>query len=88
MPGPGQNERSNKHIGEKEFDKNKDYYVLTSNFLQEGGDKMNFFQNPLELYSLDLNLRELLIKSMQNKKITESKLDNRIFRSKWKEETF
>ena len=69
-------------IGKKEFDKNKDYYVLTSNFLQEGGDKMNFFQNPLELYSLDLNLRELLIKSMQNKKITESKLDNRIFRSK------
>ena len=69
-------------INKKEFESNKDYYVLTSNFLQEGGDKMNFFKDPLELYNLNLNLRELLIKSMTNKKLVESKLDNRIFRSK------
>ena len=69
-------------INKKEFESDKDYYVLTSNFLQEGGDKMNFFKDPLELYNLNLNLRELLIKSMTNKKLVESKLDNRIFRSK------
>ncbi|MDB9902543.1 5'-nucleotidase C-terminal domain-containing protein, partial [Flavobacteriaceae bacterium] len=69
-------------ISKKEFESDKDYYVLTSNFLQEGGDKMNFFKDPLELYNLNLNLRELLIKSITNKKLVESKLDNRIFRSK------
>lgn len=68
-------------INKKKFDKNKSYYVLTSNFLQEGGDKMTFFKDPLELYNLKLNLRDLLIKSMKNKNIIESKLDNRIFRS-------
>jgi hypothetical protein len=35
-----------------------------------------------------LNLRDLLIKSMRNKKSIKSKLDNRIFRSKWREEIF
>ena len=49
---------------------------------------MNFFKDPLELYNLNLNLRELLIKSMTNKKLVESKLDNRIFRSKWGGDTF
>ena len=39
-------------INKKKFDKNKSYYVLTSNFLQEGGDKMTFFKDPLELYNL------------------------------------
>ena len=42
---------------------------------------MTFFKDPLELYNLNLNLRDLLIKSMKNKNIIESKLDNRIFRS-------
>ena len=68
-------------INKRKFDKNKSYYVLTSNFLQEGGDKMTFFKDPLELYNLNLNLRDLLIKSIENKKTIESKLDNRIFRS-------
>ncbi len=49
---------------------------------------MIFFKDPLELYNLNLNLRDLLIKSMSNKKIIESKLDNRIFRSEWREEIF
>lgn len=68
-------------INKRKFDRNKSYYVLTSNFLQEGGDKMTFFKDPLELYNLNLNLRDLLIKSIENKKTIESKLDNRIFRS-------
>jgi 5'-nucleotidase len=55
---------------------------LTSNFLQEGGDKMVFFANPIELYSLDLNLREVLIKYIQSKKEIIGKLDNRIIRLK------
>mgnify|MGYP001210929317 CR=1 FL=1 len=69
-------------IQNKNFDINKSYYVLTSNYLQEGGDKMNFFKNPIELYSLNTNIREVLIKYISKIKIVKSVLDNRIIRSK------
>lgn len=82
------NDITNISIKENEFDVSKNYYVLTSNFLQEGGDKMVFFANPIELYSLDLNLREVLIKYIQSKKEIIGKLDNRIIRLKWKEDIF
>ena len=67
-------------IQNKDFDINKTYYVLTSNYLQEGGDKMNFFKNPLELYSLNTNIREVLIKYISKVKIVNSKLDKRLIR--------
>ena len=76
------NDTTNIKIKQKKFDLSKNYYVLTSNFLQEGGDKMVFFSNPIELYSLDLNLREVLIKYIQSKKEIIGKLDNRIIRLK------
>ena len=55
-------------IQNKKFNINKSYYVLTSNFLQEGGDKMDFFINPLELYNLETNIREVVIKHITMKK--------------------
>ena len=67
-------------IGGKKFDVKKKYYVLTSNYLQAGGDKMNFFTNPLELYSLNTNIREVLIDHISKIKIVEGKLDKRIVR--------
>ena len=69
-------------IKQKRFDVSKNYYVLTSNFLQEGGDKMVFFANPMELYSLDLNLRDILINYIQSQKEIVGKLDKRIVRLK------
>jgi 5'-nucleotidase len=69
-------------IQNKKFNINKSYYVLTSNFLQEGGDKMDFFINPLELYNLETNMREVVIKHITMKKKIEVKLDNRIQRIK------
>ena len=69
-------------IQNKKFNINKSYYVLTSNFLQEGGDKMDFFINPLELYNLETNIREVVIKHITVKKKIEGKLDNRIQRIK------
>jgi len=68
------------YINGEKFNKEKEYYVLTSNFLQEGGDNMTFFSDPIELHSLELNLRDVLIKHIKNKKIIVSKLDNRIER--------
>ena len=68
-------------IGDKKFDINKSYYVLTSNYLQEGGDKMNFFKDPLKLIELNLNIRDILINNIKKRKSVSSKLDNRIIRN-------
>ena len=66
-------------IQNKKFNINKSYYVLTSNFLQEGGDKMDFFINPLELYNLETNIREVLIKHITMKKKIEGKFQLSIY---------
>lgn len=75
-------------IQNKKFNLNRAYYVLTSNYLQEGGDKMNFFKDPLEIYSLNTNIREELIKYISKIKNVKSELDNRIVRLKWIEDIF
>lgn len=76
-----ENEKITTIIGGEEFDINKSYYVLTSNYLQEGGDKMNFFKDPLELHELNLNIRDILITNIKKRKSLSSKLDNRIIRN-------
>ena len=67
-------------IQDKKFKIEKTYYVLTNNYLQAGGDKMNFFIKPLELYSLNTNIREVLINHISKIQIVRSELDNRIIR--------
>ena len=76
-----ENEKITTIIGGEEFDINKSYYVLTSNYLQEGGDKMNFFKDPIELHELNLNIRDILITNIKKRKSLSSKLDNRIIRN-------
>ncbi len=48
-------------IGGKKFDKNKDYYVLTSDYLANGGDRMSFFKHPEAIYKTGLLLRNAMI---------------------------
>jgi len=43
------------------FDETKNYFVLTSDYLQEGGDKMNFFKNPVSLHKTGYKIRTALI---------------------------
>jgi 2',3'-cyclic-nucleotide 2'-phosphodiesterase (5'-nucleotidase family) len=60
------------------FDKTKNYYVLTSDYLQTGGDKMNFFIDPVALIKIDYKIRDAIIdefKSLDTIKVTT---DNRI----------
>ena len=49
---------------------------------------MNFFIKPLELYSLNTNIREVLINHISKIQIVRSELDNRIIRIEWKEDIF
>jgi len=48
-------------INNKPIDPTKTYFVLTTDFLQNGGDHMNFFKDPVELYVLDYKMRNAII---------------------------
>lgn len=64
-------------INNKTFDNTKSYYVLTTDYLQSGGDGMDFFKNPKSLTILDYKMRHAIIDEFKSKKIIESKLDKR-----------
>jgi 2',3'-cyclic-nucleotide 2'-phosphodiesterase (5'-nucleotidase family) len=48
-------------VNNKPLEKNKIYYVVTSDYLVNGGDNMTFFQKGVEKYNLDYKLRNVLI---------------------------
>lgn len=62
------------------FDKNKTYTVLTSDYLQGGGDNMNFFKNPVALMDIDYKVRNAIIDYFSKKDTIHSQLDGRIIK--------
>lgn len=62
----------------KDFDKNKSYTVLTSDFLQSGGDKMTFFKNPEKLTKLDCKMRDVIIDYFKKVDTLQASIDNRV----------
>ena len=48
-------------VSEKPLDLTKTYYVVTSDYLSNGGDNMNFFKKNTKTYDLDYKLRNILI---------------------------
>ncbi|WP_405567209.1 5'-nucleotidase C-terminal domain-containing protein [Polaribacter sp. Asnod6-C07] len=65
-------------INGKPFDKNKTYTVLTTDYLQSGGDRMNFFKNPLKLTVLDYKMRDCIIDYFKKVDTLKAAIDNRI----------
>ncbi|WP_459742009.1 5'-nucleotidase C-terminal domain-containing protein [Polaribacter sp. OB-PA-B3] len=60
------------------FDKNKTYNVLTSDYLQGGGDRMNFFKNPIQLTKIDYKVRDAIIHYFQQTDTIKATIDNRV----------
>lgn len=65
-------------INGKPFDKTKTYTVLTSDFLQGGGDKMVFFKNPKELTKLNYKMRDAIINYFEKTDTLQATIDNRV----------
>lgn len=55
----------------------KTYFVLTSDYLQTGGDNMNFFKDPVHLYSLDYKIRNAIIDYFKETDTVKVSLDGR-----------
>ncbi|NBC57904.1 MAG: hypothetical protein GVY05_06425 [Bacteroidetes bacterium] len=48
-------------INDKPLNKNKTYFIATSDYLLQGGDNMNFFKEAKSVYEIDYKLRNLFI---------------------------
>ena len=63
------------------IDNSKTYFVLTSDYLQTGGDNMNFFKNPVTIHKLDYKVRNAIIDYFKETDTIKVSLDGR-FRNK------
>lgn len=64
-------------IGGKPFDPSGSYFVLTHDYLQHGGDNMDFFEEPLSLYPTGYRVRDALIDHMRRLDTLRASLDGR-----------
>lgn len=65
-------------IQNKPFNISNNYYVLTSDYLQHGGDHMVFFKDPVNLYNLNYKIRDAIIDYLKETDTLKVKLDNRV----------
>ncbi len=64
-------------IDGKELDLGRSYFVATSDYLQQGGDNMNFFKDPLHIYNIDYKLRNAIIDHFIKVDTLRTSIDNR-----------
>lgn len=64
-------------INNAPLDGSKTYFVLTSDYLQNGGDRMDFFKNPVNLYKLDYKVRNAIIDYFKETDTLKVELDGR-----------
>lgn len=67
-------------INGDKFDRNKTYTVVTNDYLQKGGDQMNFFSNPVKMEFLDAKLRDLMLQYFEKHDTIKVNLDKRILK--------
>jgi len=64
-------------VNGKPIEDGKTYNVVTSDYLQNGGDRMDFFKDPLSLEVLDYKIRNAMIDYFKSVDTIPAKLDGR-----------
>mgnify|MGYP003683069735 CR=1 FL=1 len=64
-------------VNGKPIEDGKTYTVVTSDYLQNGGDRMDFFKNPESLEVLDYKIRNAMIDYFKSTDTIPAKLDGR-----------
>jgi 5'-nucleotidase len=67
-------------INAEKIDVAKTYFVATSDYLQQGGDNMSFFKDPIALYKVDYKLRNAIIDYFKKVDTLKVEKDNRFIR--------
>lgn len=70
-------------VNNKRVNTNTTYNVITSDYLANGGDKMDFFENPVSIKKTGLKIRDLILEHIQEEKelgrTLNAILDGRLF---------
>jgi len=61
----------------KPLNKNRNYYVATSNYLVSGGDNMVFFKNAISITDTDYLIRNAMIDYFKKVDTLKAEVDNR-----------
>jgi 2',3'-cyclic-nucleotide 2'-phosphodiesterase (5'-nucleotidase family) len=72
------NQPKNILVQGKSLDNSKVYYVVSSDYLSNGGDNMIFFKKGVEKYNLDYKLRNIIIDYFKENKVITANKDIRI----------
>ena len=64
-------------IGVKPYDKTKSYKIVTTDYLQHGGDRMYFFSDPIAIDTLNYKMRQSMIDYFEKTDTVDVKLDGR-----------
>lgn len=67
-------------INNAPFDESKNYFVLTHDYLQHGGDNMDFFKEPVNLYKTEYKVRDAIIDYLKDTDTIKAKLDGRFIK--------
>lgn len=67
-------------LNNNSLDPSKTYFVLTSDYLQNGGDRMVFFKDPVNLYKLDYKVRNAIIDYFKETDTIKTELDGRFIK--------
>lgn len=59
------------------YDENKSYKIVTTDYLQHGGDRMYFFSNPLSIDTLQYKMRDAMIDYFEKTDTINVELDGR-----------
>ena len=64
-------------INGEPYDKNKSYKIVTTDYLQHGGDRMYFLSNPLSIDTLNYKMRDAMIDYFEKTDTVDVQLDGR-----------
>ena len=64
-------------IRDKPFNPSKNYYVLTHDYLQHGGDNMSFFKNSVSLFNTQYKVRDAIIDYLVKEDTIQAQTDGR-----------
>lgn len=70
-------EAINVSINGKAYDDKKSYKIVTTDYLQHGGDRMYFFSNPISIDTLNYKMRDAMIDYFEKTDTVEVNLDGR-----------
>lgn len=72
------NDESSILINGEKLDLNKNYTVVTNDFLLKGGDQMNFFIDPISVENLNIKQRDIMMQYFEKHDTVQVNLDKRI----------